>query len=469
MNFYYVVIVCPDEYFNVLNSIKTCLERYEPDLNTPDYLNGQTVTNVLKNPNENELKFDAVEQKYLGGTEYYFNFGAMVALGSMVDTDKDTLNEDERLGTIKNWFSVRKAKSLCRAFKLSMDMQYTHCSMTSESGDGDAVSPFNKLLNNYEIHNVTLKKSIKLKHELELATVEDRSAYGYYRELYQICDNIKKEWNLNRDKTLGYSQDGNLTINLNSKCSQILQLKVLLSCNIVYLILLIYRSDIRDKLYGPRLDSELRAALKSLYYFSKSKIGIGSFSDADKALIKKIKEMGDEFMARINDKNISGLINDLFDKLSTGPSSPFPAWCKNGKDGNGDVPNYKHIITKTIDLHLITNMNTIIDRLLKVDLDSDIKDNLQASFSTDINDRLDSVKVGIVTEFAAAQKVAAAAEQAATAEDQAVGTGQDVVDLGPDADPTMSDSDLESVEAAADLAEVLVKVWWILAPVLRRR
>ena len=53
---------------------------------------------------------------------------------------------------------------------------------------------------------------------------------------------ILKEWNLNRDKTLGYSQDGNLTINLNSKCSQILQLKVLLSCNIVYLILLIYRS-----------------------------------------------------------------------------------------------------------------------------------------------------------------------------------------------------------------------------------
>ena len=131
----------------------------------------------------------------------------------------------------------------------------------------------------------------------------------------------------------------------------------------------------------------------------------------------------------------------------------FQAWCKNGKDGNGDVPNYKHIITKTIDLHLITNMNTIIDRLLKVDLDSDIKDNLQASFSTDINDRLDSVKVGIVTEFAAAQKVAAAAEQAATAEDQAVGTGQDVVDLGPDADPTMSDSNLKSVEAAAQLAE----------------
>ena len=88
-------------------------------------------------------------------------------------------------------------------------------------------------------------------------------------------------------------------------------------------------------------------------------------------------------------------------------------------------------------------MNTIIDRLLKVDLDSDIKDNLQASFSTDINDRLDSVKVGIVTEFVAAQKVAAAAEQAATAEDQAVGTGQDVVDLGPDADPTMSDSSLK--------------------------
>ena len=62
-----------------------------------------------------------------------------------------------------------------------------------------------------------MPKSIKLKHELELGfTVEDESAYGYYRELYQICDNIKKEWNLNRDKTLGCTKMGNLTISLNS-------------------------------------------------------------------------------------------------------------------------------------------------------------------------------------------------------------------------------------------------------------
>ena len=73
----------------------------------------------------------------------------------MVDTDKDTLNEDERLELLKIGLVLEKGNII--VWKRSNYLwiyALCHCSMTSESGDSDAVSPFNKLLNNYEIHNV---------------------------------------------------------------------------------------------------------------------------------------------------------------------------------------------------------------------------------------------------------------------------------------------------------------------------
>ena len=95
----------PNEHLNVIKSINDCLKSYN------------------KPRGDDELN-----EEYLGGTDYYFNFGSLITLGSIsygsYFKKADEVDDDSRLDTIKSWFSVRKAKSLCKAFKLAMDMQY---------------------------------------------------------------------------------------------------------------------------------------------------------------------------------------------------------------------------------------------------------------------------------------------------------------------------------------------------------
>ena len=179
---------------------------------------------------------------------------------------------------------------------------------------GDLYSPLNGLLHNYEIHNITLNKIIRLRHELSHVITEDIESYEYYRDLLNKCSKISKYWNY-KPGLIGEDVSHKGVLDFSTNLSLLMQLKVILAINMIYFIMLIHKSEFRDKLYNTRLDSELRVSLINLYYFNDSNITIKDINHGNNECIKKIfvfiDSMKSTFLTEINKNNITDLMNEL--------------------------------------------------------------------------------------------------------------------------------------------------------------
>ncbi len=69
--------------------------------------------------------------------------------------DEGNMTSEKMVESLSNWFSVRKAKSLCNAFKLAIDMQYSHCAISTKG-------VFNRFHGGYQMHNTILNKLVTI-------------------------------------------------------------------------------------------------------------------------------------------------------------------------------------------------------------------------------------------------------------------------------------------------------------------